>query len=278
MKLDFNILKLLELFKNIKNAQGIKSKVSLLIFVLSTIIIYPFRVIFGPKCNDLRYRTLLWGVIVHNEDGIFYCRRKTCDITIISSLIERDLRDFFMLGKGIFIDVGAHIGKYTIMVGRKINGRVISIEPAPDNFRTLLKNIELNSLKNVIPLNVAVADEDSERDFFVLKTSNTGGSTLYSNYLERGRSFKKIKVKVRRLDNLLSSLGISKIDLLKIDVEGAEKQVLEGMGKYLKRTKIIIYEEWDVKKGVATELLQKLSFKIIDSKQPEYKVAINPYI
>lgn len=66
--------------------------------------------------------------------------------------------NFIQLRKGdVFIDVGAHIGKYTILVAKIVGkeGLVIAIEPNPENYETLLENIKLNNLKNVIAVNIA---------------------------------------------------------------------------------------------------------------------------
>lgn len=61
----------------------------------------------------------------------------------------------------MFLGVGAHIGKYTITVGRKlIEGKIIAIEPEPDNFENLRKNVSLNRLNNVTALNIATSDKN----------------------------------------------------------------------------------------------------------------------
>ena len=102
---------------------------------------------------------LFWDVYVVNKDGAFFCRKMTSDYSVLRSDYELALRDYFEVDEGVFLDVGAHIGKYTVMVGRRLGkkGKVIAVEPDQDNFQALEANIRENQLQNVIALNVACA-------------------------------------------------------------------------------------------------------------------------
>lgn len=256
-------------FKLLRSAQGIRSKIVALAFVIGTIFLFPFRQWLGMEnYHKLRFLFLFTHIYVKNEDGTFYCRKRTDDFGLVSIFHEKSLRKSFVLGQGVFVDVGAHIGKYTVMVGNQIKGkgRVIAIEPDPKNFAVLQKNIQLNSMENVFSFNVAAASKEGERDFFV-DSFNTGHSTFYG---EGQRRFRKIEVACQRLDTILAAYGVSRIDLLKIDVEGAEEGVLEGLGSYLFQTKVIIYEDFTNR---ATSFLRARGFRITATEYPIYKIA-----
>ena len=146
------------------------------------------------------------------------------------------------LSKGdVFIDVGAHIGKYTVIAAKLVgnNGSVIAIEPHPYNFKTLLYNIRLNKLNNVIPLNIAAWDSETMADLYIGKSS--GGHSF------KTLSGSKIRVYARPLDNVIDELKLSKVDLIKVDVEGAEAEVLRGLKRTIHRFKpIILIEIWNM--------------------------------
>jgi len=180
------------------------------------------------------------NIIIRNEYGIFYCRGKTDDIWIIDPSFEKPIHNLFNLEKGVFVDVGAHIGKYTIMVARKLkDGKVIAIEADTNNFKILKKNLVLNNLENVIALNVAASNKRGYINFYHIE----GPATAMHSIIKPGRiKCKEIQVRTERLEDILQKLGIKQIDLLKIDVEGAERLVLEGLGTKLYDVKKIIYE------------------------------------
>lgn len=125
----------------------------------------------------------------------------------------------------VVFDVGAHVGYHTLrfaaLVGR--GGRVFAFEPHPGNFRLLRRNVERRALGQVtlIPQAVSVAP---------------GRQSLHETPLSMGHSLLPLKehtgrVEVTRasLDHFAREQGIERADLIKIDVEGAEPEVLEGM-------------------------------------------------
>ena len=78
---------------------------------------------------------------------------------------EDEIIEHFHTKEGdIVVDVGAHIGRYTIISSKRIgqSGKVIAIEPHPSNFEMLNRNIKLNGLTNVIPLNYAVNSKETK--------------------------------------------------------------------------------------------------------------------
>lgn len=131
-----------------------------------------------------------------------------------------------------FLDIGANIGYYSLLASKIIGnaGRVYSFEPSNREFRRLLKNIELNNCTNIIPLNIALSDLNSEIDFSVAK-----GHTGLNSIIIADKSVVKTSqiIRAMRLDSFFNSEN-RKLHLVKIDVEGAELLVLKGMKDILK--------------------------------------------
>jgi FkbM family methyltransferase len=139
----------------------------------------------------------------------------------------------------IVVDVGAHIGKYTIIASKRVgpNGKVIAIEADPDNFDLLNRNIQLNKLSNVIALNYAVYSKE-ERIKLYLPSGGGGGLEESSSYTKyntimsdrAAHGNEKFEVNANTLDYLLLSNMIKQeeVNWIKIDVEGAEYEVLKG--------------------------------------------------
>jgi len=135
-----------------------------------------------------------------------------------------------------FLDIGANIGYYSLIASKKIGnyGRVYSFEPSNREFKRLLKNIELNNCSNIIPTNIALSNSNSEIDFSIAQ-----GHTGLNSIIIEDMSVKKISqvVKTMSLDNYFNSEN-KKFNLVKIDVEGAELLVLEGMKSILKDRRV----------------------------------------
>jgi len=158
----------------------------------------------------------------------------------------------------VFVDVGAHIGLYSIYVARiSKRGKVIAIEPHPENFQFLLLNIKLNKLRNVIALNLVAWKENVELPLYIADSS--GGHTLKPTTARK----RVVSIRGRRLDDIIGELGISKVSFVKIDVEGAEVEVLEGLRNTLRihRPKLMV-EVWKDNAGAVRRFLEDLNYSI----------------
>lgn len=184
-----------------------------------------------------------------------------------SAFIETHLRDSYnkkTLQPGMnVVDIGAHIGTYTVLAAEKvgITGKVIAIEPEPNNYKVLVENINLNNFKNVIPTDIALSDHDGTEKFYFYDRS-----TCHSLVPEDNKKNDFIEVKVQTLDNLLDKLNLKKVDIIKIDTEGSEIPILKGAEKTLKNNpavKIFVasYHYQGEMQEVKT-LLQNFGFKI----------------
>lgn len=123
------------------------------------------------------------------------------------------------------VDVGANIGYYTLLFSKSAkNGRVHSFEPVPLNYQLLTTNLVLNNVENVVLNPQAVGAGRKDVDFIVAQDG------AYSSLAETGRKAvaQRIKVAMISLDEYCDAKHISQVDILKVDVEGAEEAVIEG--------------------------------------------------
>ena len=148
------------------------------------------------------------------------------------------MRDIVKEGMTV-VDIGANIGYYSLilsdLVGKK--GKVISIEPEPENFRLLLKNINANNKSNINSVKRALSDKDGAIDFFISE-EHKGDHRSYDS----GDKRKKIKVKSICLDAFLGSK--IKPDIIKMDIQGAEYSAIKGMENTLKKKDVILLMEF----------------------------------
>lgn len=155
-----------------------------------------------------------------------------------------------ILKKGnIFVDVGANFGYYSLLASRKVGkkGKVFAFEPDPYNFEVLKKNIELNNFKNVVCVNKAVVDK--EKTFYFYISYDLLGDQNFIKDVSR----KRVLVKGKPLDMYFGRK--KKVDIVKVDVQGAEEMVIKGMEKTIganPKMKILIEfcPEWIEKNGL----------------------------
>ena len=140
------------------------------------------------------------------------------------------------LRSGTFVDVGASVGFFTVRAARSLatHGRVLAIEPHAKRFDFLRSNVAANSLENVTCLRVALGASDTTATLYDLDKSfgphrrdiSLGNPTAHP-----------ISVNVRTLDAICKELGITSVELVKIDVEGYEPSVLRGMIETIGRSR-----------------------------------------
>ena len=213
----------------------------------------------GINFKDFLYRSLkLLGIDksvllkfdVPKYDYKVYCPINKEDL-IVMSRHEDEIIDHFNTKQGdIVVDVGAHMGKYTIIASKRVgaNGKVIAIEAHPGNYEMLNRNIKLNGLTNVTTLNYAVYSKESkiklyvpDEEFGYTMHHSIMFSYLSPKYSLKGKENEKfIEVNANTLDNLLQKNGLSReVNWIKIDVEGAEFEVLKGATEILSNSKEI---------------------------------------
>lgn len=131
----------------------------------------------------------------------------------------------------VSFDVGANIGPVTLAMSRLTpQGHVFAFEPAPSNFSYLVRNIEDNGAVNVTAERVALYDTDGPLRFTVSDDDPAG-----SHVPAEGTDGAATTVQAMTLDRFVEERGVTRLDLIKLDVEGAELRVLRGAAATLAR-------------------------------------------
>lgn len=152
---------------------------------------------------------------------------------------EKETFDFF--GKNIapdhtVLDIGAHIGLYSVFFSKRIsgNGRVICFEPTPGTFAILQQTVQLNQLGNCTLVNAAIAEKSGTLKFNL--TTHNGEGSNANSLVRTDRTVNAVDVKVYSIDDYRCAEKL-KIDVLKIDVEGYELNALKGAKETFERDK-----------------------------------------
>ncbi|MEM3906072.1 MAG: FkbM family methyltransferase [Nitrososphaerota archaeon] len=195
----------------------------------------------GERKGPLEYH-ISRNKIVKTWDGfLFFARARSPDIYATAVAERYELEKWFKpLAKGVQVDVGEYIGTCTMMVCKSVDLDV-RIEPHPSNFAVFVVNVELNDCSNAVLVNKAVGMfEDQLLMFVLIKNHYISFST--ASLKQRSEEHLEIKVKVGSLDSILRKLGVSQINLLKIDIEGYITESLLGVLDTLKKTRNLFIE------------------------------------
>jgi FkbM family methyltransferase len=141
----------------------------------------------------------------------------------------------------VVIDGGAHVGFYAILAAKLMQGRgtIIAFEPDPRNFLILQRNIARNEVQSTIRAEcTALSDFDGAAEMWIADDISTCGSLVNMDLA----SHRSIPIQSTCLDSYLSTTEISKIDLLKLDLEGAEPICLRGARRAVKLANFLLFE------------------------------------
>jgi FkbM family methyltransferase len=206
------------------------------------------------------------GLIEVKVDGLLWLvRPHSGDLGLVLGTQEPEVLRWFAPRAGeIVIDVGSHIGCYALRASKR-GCNVIAIEPDPISYGILLKNLILNGFTSTKAFQEALSNERGVRRLFLAEASNTGRSSL-----KRKISGKSVNVAVEELDELVHKMELSRVDWLKIDVEGSELDVLHGGSSTLHITRRVIIEVDAKSKKTVIDLLKANGFVPVASDiQPE---------
>lgn len=125
----------------------------------------------------------------------------------------------------VFVDVGGNKGDFSLIAAKAMGdaGRIICVEPEPANAEWIRKSVGRNGYRSIDVVPVALADRDGEDTLFL--GAKSGWHTLVE---DPSLVVGTMTVPIRTLDSLLAERGIEQVDVMKIDVEGAEARVLAG--------------------------------------------------
>lgn len=186
-------------------------------------------------------------VLIEIQNNKFYLNIN--DIGIARNLIQGNYEKYeteifkrFIKSNTILIDIGANIGYYTIMASNLVkNGQIYSFEPELNNYNLLIKNVRVNDIQNVIPIQKAVSNKESKIKIFT-DSRNLGNHSLAESNVPDKLGF--LKVETITLDSLSDDLDNDAHIFIKMDTQGAEGLVIDGAKKLLRKNNITILMEF----------------------------------
>jgi len=237
------------------------------------------RIILGKKKRDEWFSNKKIGraskinkkeILIKNEQGLKYWIRPTeWDFFVVSTECEPAVLSKFTPKEGdVVIDVGANIGKYAINSGNLVgnSGKVYAFEPSKRPFELLCKSIKENRLENiVIPIQAAVSNKEGKSKLYL-----SNQEPITSIIFKLSDNF--IEVETTTLDSFIIKQNLKNVDWIKIDVEGAEYEVLSGAINTLKNYNVnLIFEVLEVNKEKVLHFLEGLGYivSMLDSYHTE---------
>jgi FkbM family methyltransferase len=202
----------------------------------------------GDNYNKFPYSWIYKFRVYKNDTVIPYFLKKgnlfeKYNIMILNSFIKPT---------DVFIDVGANIGTYSVVVSKMVpKGEVFAFEPFIPTFHLLIQNLIINNCKNVTPLDLAVGYTNKKTTLSGTVKETTGNKNRKQIVTKKISNKKKINYGAIQLGDggqntymvSLDTLGFTKVDVIKVDVEGAEPLVFYGAKKLIREHKpIIIFE------------------------------------
>lgn len=171
----------------------------------------------------------------------------------------------------VFYDIGANMGFFSLIASRLVgaSGKVCAFEPVSENAAAVRKNIQLNQMDCARLFEVAVGQTSGNAE--LLLTEWDGGSTLSSSVVSPSEPVSRRTVRVVALDDFISAEKLPRPDFVKIDVEGVEPEVIQGMIRTISEARpILLYEVDDGDKdslmrrwGELDEQVKALGYEIV---------------
>ncbi len=151
----------------------------------------------------------------------------------------------FVQPGSVVIDVGANLGEWTVPFARKVGpaGRVLAIEPAPRSAAALASTLAANALRQAELVRFAIGDHDAVVQFAVPIVASARTDTGTARIGPGCAGQNALQVPLRSLDLLAAERGITQLDLIKIDVEGHERRVIDGATGVLDRHRPVLVIE-----------------------------------
>ena len=180
--------------------------------------------------------------LVRIDGADVFVRSGTPDLKVaISSLVQKEYQNIQCVDPKVIIDAGANIGTSSIYFARKFpQAKILAIEPENGNFKLLVENVR--RYENVVPIKAAIWGSTDRR---TIQNRNTGHwgytvSDAQGSAVSTGQQIDCVTIV-----DLMSEFEIEKIDLLKMDIEGGEKDVLENSEAWIEAVDIMTVELHD---------------------------------
>ena len=184
----------------------------------------------------LLHRTIPNPMLVY-DDKIYHHAQPASAVAMASECYEPETTRLllnFLKARQTFIDVGAHIGYFTLLAARAVEptGRVYAFEPAPANRDLLLRNIRVNGYNAIVTVVPKVVCDRSGAVSLFLSKEDSGSNSILPSPLVGTDS---VSVEATTLDEFFEGEGWPPVHLIKMDIEGAEKAALKGMRELSRR-------------------------------------------
>ena len=157
-------------------------------------------------------------------------------LTHVWLIEEYKTQNFQIKNNDVIIDVGAHIGLFSLYASQFCKtGSIYSFEPVKENYDLFLENVQMNSLKQIKPFNLAVSSSNSDVTLYL--NEDESGHSMFSE------SLKSITAKSISLQRIFDDNQIKNCNFLKLDCEGTEYEILEHLPiSYFNKIEKIIIE------------------------------------
>jgi FkbM family methyltransferase len=173
--------------------------------------------------------------------------------------LQQAIRSYVSSGDTVY-DIGANIGYISLALAKQVGpqGQVIAFEPIPQTFDSLSKNVALNKLSNIKVLNIAASDRAGETTIRTRDNPAESSMVWYRN----DPSATEVSISTSAIDDLVRTCKIPPPDFVKIDVEGAEGLVVQGMRDTLATSKPVLFLECsDIGRETTWPLLCELGYR-----------------
>ena len=266
------------LFKALKSIASLLPKVGINRETLGAARVYDFFYkIFWPYGKVIEIQGSKMFINIKDES---HALRETFEGYVNNLIHEKATTDLFkrIVKKGdVVVDLGANIGYFTLLAAKIVGneGKVFAFEPEPNNFKYLRKNIEINNYTNVVALQKAVSEKNERIKLFICPYESGHHTIKQQDGIKAYRpevfyKEKSIDIEAVSLDGFFE--GKRKIDVVKMDVEGAEALALRGMDEILRANRnikifveffpLLIEKMGDYPKEFIRELLEDYKFSI----------------
>jgi len=201
------------------------------------------RGLVGAATAKLRRRPVMCRVRPPGLRHEFVVRIPSTDVLVFRQVFDRREYDFEVRRPPrVIVDAGANVGLSSIFFANKYpNARIIAVEPEARNFAMLANNVA--PYPNVTPVEAAIWSENTDLDLFDPGIGHWGYLTRRSTDAVTGTWCQKVRGFT--LDRLMDDFGLAHVDVLKLDIEGAEREVLDNPTAWIGRVDAIIAELHD---------------------------------
>ncbi|MBL7794267.1 MAG: FkbM family methyltransferase [Saprospiraceae bacterium] len=204
-------------------------------------------------------------------DARFYYRPFSYDRFMIDEVWLHDeygLDNCALMSNACIIDIGAHIGAFSIRASKLFPDNFIwAFEPAMDNFNLLENNLKLNNCTNIQIYQNAIADKEEKTNLFI-NENHTGGHSLISDFFDEKHI---IEIDTISMNTFVTEKAVDFIGYLKIDCEGSEYQILDSLSLTVWKKIHYLGVEFHPVKGydaiTTITAIQQRGFRLIRQKE-----------